>query len=222
MIQYLSLPNALPDLDKSLSGAWVNCRQDFHKQLGEFGGAVKVWVTVQVTYEPVKPKANKEPFEQYLSATPTCIFRTDGPVTAIVNPYIEHLRILTDRIREFNAKCIRDKLYLRLAGVQQFILKMVKYAPLEKRGWQPLPKFLSKKEAIINIQNNDERCFGYALHYFLKCANLPKKNCRRPNLYTNEMFQRHNLDTLLYPISPNDVHQYEDQLQININVFSFL
>ena len=35
------------------------------------------------------------------------------------------------------------------------------------------------------------------------------------------MFQRHNLDTLPYPISPNDVHLYEDQLQMNINVFSF-
>ena len=35
------------------------------------------------------------------------------------------------------------------------------------------------------------------------------------------MFQRHNHDTLPYPISPNDVHLYEDLLQININVFSF-
>ena len=34
------------------------------------------------------------------------------------------------------------------------------------------------------------------------------------------MFQRHHLDTLPYPISPNDVHLYEDQLQIDINVFS--
>ena len=37
----------------------------------------------------------------------------------------------------------------------------------------------------------------------------------------DEMFQRHHLDTIPYPISPNDVHLYEDQLQMNINVFSF-
>ena len=98
---------------------------------------------------------------------------------------------------------------------------MVKYAPLQGRGWQPLPEILSKKEAIINIQNNDERCFGYALLYFIERANLLEKNCRRENLYTNEMFQRYHLDTLPYPISPNDVHRYEDQLQMNINVFSF-
>ena len=35
------------------------------------------------------------------------------------------------------------------------------------------------------------------------------------------MFQRHHLETLPYLISPNDVHLYEDQIQININVFSY-
>ena len=56
-ICYLSLPNALPDLDKALSGAWFDCGQNLHKTLGEFGGAVKVYVTDQVAYEPVKPMA---------------------------------------------------------------------------------------------------------------------------------------------------------------------
>ena len=98
---------------------------------------------------------------------------------------------------------------------------MVKYAPLEGRGWQLLPEVLSKKKVIINIENNDERCFGYALLYFQERANLPENNCRRTNLYNDEIFHRHNLDTLTDPISLNDVHLYEDQLQININVFSF-
>ena len=35
------------------------------------------------------------------------------------------------------------------------------------------------------------------------------------------MFQCHHLHTLPYPISPNDVHLCEDQLQININVLFF-
>ena len=35
------------------------------------------------------------------------------------------------------------------------------------------------------------------------------------------MFHRHNLDTLPYTISRNDVHLYVDLLQINIHVFSF-
>ena len=38
---------------------------------------------------------------------------------------------------------------------------------------------------------------------------------------TEQMFEQNNLADLFYPIPPNDVHLYEDQLQININVFSF-
>ena len=165
--------------------------------------------------------AKTQPFEQYLSSAPTRIFRNDGLIIATANPYIDNLRILTDRIKEFNAKFIRDKSGLRLAAILQYILKMVKYAPLEGRRWQPLPQFMEKKQAIINIQNDDERCFGYALLYFLEREQPPEINCRRATLYTNEMFQRNHLETLPYQIEPNDVHLYEDQLQININVFFF-
>ena len=202
----------MPDLDQALSGARVDCGRDLHQHLIEYGGAAKVWITVQVEYEPVNPLANKVPVEQYLSAALTRIFRRDGPVSAFGNPYIDSLRILTDRIREFNAKFIRDKSGLRLARVLQFILKMVKYSPLEGRGWQPLPEFYSKKKAIINIKNDHERCFGYAVLYFLQRERLPDRNfhCNRAYLYTDEMFERHHLDTIPYPIFPNDIHLYED------------
>ena len=101
-------------------------------------------MTVQVEYEPVNFLTNKQRFEEYLSAAPTRIFKRDGTISSLANPYIDCFQILTDRIREFNAKFIRDKSGLRLARVLQFTLKMVKYALLERRGWKPLPEFLTK------------------------------------------------------------------------------
>ncbi|MCP6768593.1 hypothetical protein NL529_27510, partial [Klebsiella pneumoniae] len=92
--------------------------------------------------------------------------------------------------------------------------------PLAGRGYQELPKFLSKKKAIINIQNTDNRCFGCAILYFKDRPNTDN-HFERPNLYTEEMFENNNLVDLPYPIFPNDVHLYEDQLALNINVFSF-
>ena len=127
--------------------------------------------------------ANKQSFEQYLSAALTRMFMRDGTISSFKSHYSDSLRILTDQIREFNAKFIREKSGFRLARVLQFTLKMVKYAPLEGRGWHPLPEFLSKKKAISNIANNDERCFGYALLYFLERANPPEKDCIRATLY---------------------------------------
>ena len=102
------------------------------------------------------------------------MFKRDGTISAFGNPYVYSLQILTDRIRVFNAKFIRDKSGLRLSNVLTFTLKIVKYAFFERRVWQPLPEFLTKMKTIINIQNNDERCFGYALLYFLERANIPQ------------------------------------------------
>ena len=45
-IKYLPLPNAMPDLDQALYGARLDCGLNLHKQLVEYGGAVKVWMTV--------------------------------------------------------------------------------------------------------------------------------------------------------------------------------
>ena len=61
-IKYIPLPTAVPDLDQALFGTWVDCIRDLYKQLIEFGGAAKVWLTMGVEYEPVNPLANKQPF----------------------------------------------------------------------------------------------------------------------------------------------------------------
>ena len=122
-IKYIPLPNAVPDLDQALYRARVDCGRDLQKQLIDFGGAAKVWMTVQVEYEPINPLAIKQSFEQYLSAAPTRMFKRDGTISAFGNPYIDYLRILTDRIKKFNEKFIRDKSGLRLARVLQFTLK---------------------------------------------------------------------------------------------------
>ena len=219
-IKYLPLINALPDLDQALAGTRLDCGRDLHKQLSEFGGSEKVWMTVQVEYKPVNPLANKQPCEQYLRAAPTRMFMRDGTISSFAKPYIDCLQIQTDRIREFNAKLIRDQSGLPLARVLQFTLIMVKYAFLETRGWQFLQEFLSNKKAILNIKNNDERCFVYALRYFLESEGLPKRQCYQESLYKEQMFHRNHLATRFYPNSPKNVHLYEDQLQMNINVFS--
>ena len=85
-----------------------------------------------VQYEPTKPESDKrQAFEQYLSATPTRIFKRQGFITSIPNLYTDSMKILTERIKEFNALFIRDKSGLQLSGILQLILKMAKYQPLQ-------------------------------------------------------------------------------------------
>ena len=87
-LKYLPLSNAIPDFDQALSGARLDCGRDLHKQIIEFGGAAKVWMTVQVEYEPVNFLANKQPFEQYLSAACSNAMEQSPPLaTPISNSF---------------------------------------------------------------------------------------------------------------------------------------
>ena len=57
--------------------------------------------------------------------------------------------------------------------------------------------------------------------FFLERAQLPANHNAWPTLYIDLMFERNKLGDLPYPIKLSDVSNYEDILQININVFSF-
>ena len=127
-ILYLPLEDAVPILDQALSGALVDCASDLHNQLIEFDGAAKVWITVLVQYEPTKPESDRrQAFEQYLSATQTRIFKLQNSIASTPNLYTDSIKILTERIKEYNAKFIRDNSGLRISGILQLILKMAKY-----------------------------------------------------------------------------------------------
>eukprot|EP00732_Lithocolla_globosa_P000910 Lithocolla_globosa_v1_NODE_360_length_4320_cov_124.833529.p2 type:complete len:122 gc:universal NODE_360_length_4320_cov_124.833529:3623-3258(-) len=77
-----------------------------------------------------------------------------------------------------------------------------KYVPLTGSNYIPLPDSISKKQGCINIKNNDNRCFEYAL-----CLGLmekqPKDHKYRPSNYNLETIQKPK--NIEYPISIKDV-----------------
>ena len=183
--------------------------------------SAKVWLTGQVRYEPSNPRDQKnKPFEFYLTCAATRFFRHDPTEGGDGAPYAEPFRELFERIKKLNANFIREQSGFVLAGILQLVLRGVRYIPLTGRCHRELPTYLKRKQAIINIQNTDDRCFGYALLWFLDPPRDRKQN-ERTSLYTEAMFEQNNLVDLPCPIPPNDVHLYQDQLQININLFSF-
>ena len=219
-LRYLPFSVCKPDLDTALSTIISDCGTDI-RNIMQSSGSAKVLLTVQVRYEPANPRDQKnKSFEFYLTCAATRFFRrepTEGNDNA---PYAEPLRELFERIKKLNATFIREQSGLMLAGILQLVLREVRYIPLAGRCHRVLPPYIQAKRANINIQNTDDRCFGYALLWFLDTPRDGRNNFR-PSLYTEQMFEQNNLADLPYRIPPNDVHLYEDQLQININVFSF-
>ena len=69
----------------------------------------------------------------------------------------------------------------------------------------PLPKFFHNKKAIVNVQTEDEQCFGYAIASALHPTD---KNSNRPKEYLN-YFEEERLLDLEYPVNPVDIPQLE-------------
>jgi len=100
------------------------------------------------------------------------------------------------------------------------------YEPLSAgTSYKPLPPFLRKKRAIINVHNHNNRCFGYAILSALYDGRLANAFQNRHKYvaanYPTEMFQQHHLDTLDYPVTPADVLEIERRIGLSINVFAY-
>ena len=89
--------------------------------------------------------------------------------------------------------------------------------PIRSGDYIDLPNFLCHKHAIINVQNRDQRSFGYAI---LSALNPGLKNPPRPQCY-EDLFEENGLDQLQYPVSLNQIPAVEDRLDVRLNVFSF-
>ena len=76
---------------------------------------------------------------------------------------------------------------------------------------------MAKKTAIVNVQNNDNRCFGYAIA--AAPANIAV-NIQR-TLHYNHLFKTFKIDLINYPVEVSDVPAIEVRLEIGINVSSF-
>ena len=162
-------------------------------------GLDKVWPTFQVRYEPANPRDQKnKPFEFYFTCTATWFFRREPTEGGDGAPYAEPLRELFERIKQLNAIFIREQSKFVLAGILQLVIRGVKYIPLTGRCHRELSPYLKANKAIINIQNTDDRCFGYTLLWFIDPPR-DRHNSWRPNLFTETMFERNNLVDLPYP-----------------------
>ena len=221
-IRYTPIDDTKPKLMLAMEGAILDCGKDIHLVFNELGPSIKCWMIVKVRYEPINPDDEKHRgFDAFLASKNTRIYQLDGPVNGWENPYMYNLRTLTERILENNANFIREKSGLQLTTIYEMILKFAAYNPLKGKSWKPLPKYIASKRAIVNIRNTDVRCFGYSLLYFIDPPKISYRNLERPNNYTKEMFDRNKLADLPYPISPREVHKYEDFLETNIYLFSF-
>ena len=127
-----------------------------------------------------------------------------------INPHIAGLNRMAERLLEANAKFIRWKSRLVLAEIYSLKINALRFALLSGSSWRPLPKFLRNKTAIVKVQNEDNRCFGYAIASALYPVD---KNAVRPTMYS-KCFEEESMDDIEYPVIPVDIPLHEKRLNI--------
>lgn len=82
------------------------------------------------------------------------------------------------------------------------------------------PKIIDLKKAVLNIQNkNDDECFKWCI----LAALFPVDSKKHPYRVTNYTKLNHNLNfsNINFPVRIKDIHKFEAQNEISINVFGY-
>ena len=220
-LHFSPLPSApIYDLDRAMA-AFQNDLTPTIKSLCQEWNGVKVWTVLYARYESANPMdEHYKVMDVYLPVAHTIFLRQANDVDADGNnPYHHGLNILAQRLLALNAKFIRGKSSLVLAEIYSLNMNVVRFVPLSGAAWSPLPQFIQNKQAIVNVQNEDERCFGYAIASALHPINHGNHS-NRPNNYIQYFEEEHLID-IDYPVNPNDMPQLEETLNLSINLYSY-
>ena len=96
-------------------------------------------------------------------------------------------------------------------------INIFRYNPIKGSLFIPLPDIIANKNACINVQNDDDKCFLYSI---LAHKNLGMKHPQRQSKYTEEMkkeFESWNK----YPMKYSDIGKFEKQFNLSINVYAY-
>ena len=95
---------------------------------------------------------------------------------------------------------------------------ITKFSPLEGKSYKPFPLSIAKKKAVINMENNDDQCFKWAV---TRALNPVKRDAERIDKNLRTQAKKYNWDDIEFPTKLKDIHKFENNNEINVNVFSF-
>ena len=94
---------------------------------------------------------------------------------------------------------------------------MAKYVPLKRSQYINLPPKVNNSKAVINIQNDDNKCFLWSVLAHLYEANHNRQRIEHYIPYETEL----NMNGITYPLAIKDVSKFEKQNDISVNVFGY-
>lgn len=103
-----------------------------------------------------------------------------------------------------------------LSKINELSVQIVEFHPLKGSSHIDLPPHIKLKHAVINVKNNDDQCFKYAVLSALHPANLNPHRSSHYTPYANDL----KFDGIHFPVQLKDISKFEKLNEnISINVY---
>ena len=103
--------------------------------------------------------------------------------------------------------------------VEKLVLHTTRWDPMSAGSYIPLPPALKNKNAIINMKNQDDKCFLWSV---LRALNPKDKNPDRIDKDLKSKEDTLNMQGMRYPVHFRDIDRFEQQnLEISITVLGY-
>lgn len=159
--------------------------------------------------------------------------RDDVNEVAVSSPYFRsrtYITLSADDVNEHDLNEAMQKMYASLEkfmreGSGWYLKKVLKleihtvvYKPLRGSAYIPLPKSLSFNQSVLNIQNQDDKCFLYCLIASLHPITTEPERADHYYQYEDEV----NMSGITFPVTLKQIQKVENQNEsISINVFTY-
>ena len=103
--------------------------------------------------------------------------------------------------------------------VEKLVLHTTRWDPLNAGSYMELPPALKNKKAIINMKNQDDKCFLWSV---LRALNPKDKNTERVDSDLKNKQETLNMQGIRYPVRFRDIDRFESQNpEISITVLGY-
>ena len=106
----------------------------------------------------------------------------------------------------------------RLHSMEMLEIFITRFKPLNGKSYKPFPKVITKKKAVINMENNDDQCFKRAIS---RALNPVDRDSERVTKILKTQAEKYNWGGIGFPTKLKDIHKFENNNGVNVNVFSF-
>jgi hypothetical protein len=104
----------------------------------------------------------------------------------------------------------------RLRRVDLLEIHIGEYQPLRGKGHVPLSETIRKKKAIINMKNDDDECFKWAV---TRALNPVEHNSERITRILKEQAEELDWEGIEFPTPLNNIRKFEKNNNIGVSVF---